>query len=222
MMYGPDDSEKQEMTVDAKGSSTFVDRDMEVQFVVQMAQLVQNPAYGIDPKRWFAETCRLRKFDPKKVQYTDVELKQMAQHPPPPSPEQMKVQGELQVAQQRAQTEIQVAQTEAQAALQRAQTEAKAVTDREAMIQQNEVAREQSRAEQARIEMDGKIQLAREEKEKLIVQLAIQERISINQIKADLAQAALEAQTKREIAALDHHAKLVAKNPKALPVDAGR
>jgi hypothetical protein len=129
----------------------------------------------------------------------------------PPSPEQMKVQGELQVA-----------QTEAQAALQRAQTEAKAVTDREAIVQQNEIARKQSRAEQARIEMDGKIQLACEEKEKLIVQLAIQERISINQIKADLAQAALEAQTKREIAALDHHAKLVAKNPKALPLDAGK
>jgi hypothetical protein len=248
MMYGPEESEKGEFQIDAKGSSSFVDRDIETQFVVQMAQLVANPAYGIDPKRWFAVTCKLRRFDPSQVQYTEAELKKQAQEQQQkpqagPPPEVIRAQAAAQAAQTRAQSEAQKAQTMAQSAaqtaqtraqaeaqaaataaqaeVQRAQIAAQAVVSREQQIQQNETEREQARNELARMELDSKIQLATIARETAMMELSIKQNISLNQIKAMLADTAMREQSKKELAALDHHMQMVgdvAKDTRAMQI----
>jgi hypothetical protein len=209
MMYGPEENEKGEFQIDAKGSSTFVDKDIETQFVVQMAQLVANPAYGIDPKRWFAVTCKLRRFDPSQVQYTEAELKQQAQaaqhNPPQPDPHIIAAQATAQAAQTRAQATAQAAQTAAQADVQRAQIAAQALLQREQQIQTNEAQTEQARNELARMKMDSEIQLATIARETAMMELSAKQNISLAQIKAMLQDTVIKEQTKKELAALDRH-----------------
>jgi hypothetical protein len=219
MMYGPEENEKGEFQIDAKGSSTFVDKDIETQFVVQMAQLVANPAYGIDPKRWFAVTCKLRRFDPSQVQYTEAELKEQAQaaqqHPPQPDPHVIAAQATAQAAQTRAQATAQAAQTAAQADVQSAQIAAQALLQREQQIQSNETQSEQARNELARMKMDSEIQLATIARETAMMELSIKQNISLAQIRAMLADTAIKEQTKKELAALDRHMQMVSDAAKA-------
>jgi hypothetical protein len=212
MMYGPEENEKGEFQIDAKGSSTFVDKDIETQFVVQMAQLVANPAYGIDPKRWFAVTCKLRRFDPSQVQYTEAELKQQAQaaqQHPPQDPRVISAQATAQAAQTRAQATAQAAETAAQADVQRAQIAAQALLARENQIQTNEAQSEQARNELARIKMDSEIQLATIARETAMMELSAKQNISLAQIKAMLQDTAIKERTKKELAAMDRHMQVV-------------
>jgi hypothetical protein len=225
MMYGPEESEKGEFQIDAKGSSTFVDKDMEAQFVVQMAQLIKDPAFGIDPKRWFALTCKLRRFDPSLVQFTPAELKDMAakaqQNPPPPDPAlvraqasaqaaQAKAQADTQAAQTRAQADTQAAQTSAQADVQRAQIAANALIAREQQIQANETQREQASNELSRMRMDYDLQMASIQRETAMMRLAIEQKIGLDKIRGMLANTAIQERSKKELAALDHNLKLAA------------
>lgn len=72
MQYG-DESEKGDMEIEARGSSALVERDLQDQTIQQMGQIVLNPAFGVDPKRWFGEWCKSKRLDPKTFQYTDEE-----------------------------------------------------------------------------------------------------------------------------------------------------
>jgi hypothetical protein len=226
MMYGPEENEKGEFQIDAKGSSTFVDKDIETQFVVQMAQLVANPAYGIDPKRWFAVTCKLRRFDPSQVQYTEAELKEQAQaaqeHPPQPDPHIIAAQATAQAAQTRAQATAQAAQTEAQADVQRAQIAAQALLQREQQIQTNEAQTEQARTQLARMKMDSEIQLATIARETAMMELSARQNMSLAQIKAMLQDTVIKEQTKKELAGLDRHMKGVGANDATRPLLSGK
>ena len=84
LMYGEDDSEKGDFTIDARGSSALVERDLQNQALMQMGQMITNPAFGIDPKKYFAEMCKAQHLDPKRLQYTDEEQEKMAAQPAPP------------------------------------------------------------------------------------------------------------------------------------------
>lgn len=84
MLHGEDDDEKGNYTIDALGSSSLVERDIQNHALVQMAPFVKDPAYGIDPKKWFNEVAKSQKINPKLIQYTKDEQAKMAQTPPPP------------------------------------------------------------------------------------------------------------------------------------------
>jgi len=106
MQYG-EDEEKGDFQVKARGSTALVERDIQNQAVVQMGPIVKDPAFGINPKKWFAAYCRSQRLDPKDFQYTEEEQQQieqqMSQVPPDPR---------IAVAQLRAQVEMQLAQME--------------------------------------------------------------------------------------------------------------
>ncbi len=102
MEYG-DDEVKGDFQIDARGSSALVERDIQNQAVQTMASIVLNPAFGIDPKKWFSEWCKAQRLDAKSFQLDEQELQQQAQQQPPASPqmqaEQLRIQGEMQLAQ---------------------------------------------------------------------------------------------------------------------------
>jgi len=84
MQYG-EDAEKGDYQIDARGSSALVERDLQNQAIVQMGQIVTNPAFGVNPRKWFAQYARSQRLDPKDFQYTDEEQKkldEMAQQGP--------------------------------------------------------------------------------------------------------------------------------------------
>lgn len=72
MTYG-DESEKGDFQVDARGSSALVDRAIQQQAIMQIGQLVANPVFGADPKRWMEEVLKANKINPKDIMLSDKE-----------------------------------------------------------------------------------------------------------------------------------------------------
>ncbi|MCR4299296.1 MAG: hypothetical protein NUV75_11220 [Gallionella sp.] len=84
MQYG-EEAEKGDYTIDARGSSALVERDLQNQAIIQMGQLVTNPAFGINPRKWVVQYFKSQRLDPKEFQYTEDEQKkldEMAQQGP--------------------------------------------------------------------------------------------------------------------------------------------
>lgn len=79
LMYG-DDSEKGDFQIDARGSSALVQRDVENQAVGEMANMVGNPIFGIDPKKWAQEWLKAKHLDPKRFDYDDEKWQQIVEN----------------------------------------------------------------------------------------------------------------------------------------------
>lgn len=76
LQYGEDD-EKGDFSIDARGSSALVERDLQNQQILQMAAVAANPVFGLDPKKWAVEMLKAQKFDPKKFEFDDEQWQQI-------------------------------------------------------------------------------------------------------------------------------------------------
>ena len=85
LLYGSD-AAKGQFTVDARGSSALVEREMQAQQLVQMMGMSLNPAYGLDPEQVAAEFLKSMRFDAAKVILSDEKKKEMASRQPPEDP----------------------------------------------------------------------------------------------------------------------------------------
>ncbi len=106
-------SDKQEikgdLQIDARGASELAARDQANQFLMIAGQMSANPAFGINPKKLFAEMAQANHYDPRKIQYSDEEIKQQQEQQPAPPPQ-------VAVAQIRAQSDQAKMQFDAQEA----------------------------------------------------------------------------------------------------------
>lgn len=97
-----EDDEKGDFVIDARGSSALVQRDIENQAIAQMVQMVGNPTFGIDPRKWAEELLKSKHLDPKRFSFDDDKWQQivenMAKGPQDPA---------LQIAQMNAQVKQQ-------------------------------------------------------------------------------------------------------------------
>ena len=84
MQHSPDDAIKGDMQVDVRASSALVERDAQQQFLIQMAAMVRDPAYGVDPAKYFAELVKGQRMDPKRFMLTPEDRAQQGQQPPDP------------------------------------------------------------------------------------------------------------------------------------------
>lgn len=85
LLYGPDEA-KGQFTIDARGSSALVEREMQAQQLVQMMGMSLNPAYGLDPEQVAAEFLKSMRFDSHKLVLSDEKKKEMASRQPPEDP----------------------------------------------------------------------------------------------------------------------------------------
>ena len=76
LQYGADD-EKGEFVIDARGSSTNVERELQNQEMLGMLKASLNPAYGLDPKKTMEEYLTSRHFDARKFQFDDEKWQQI-------------------------------------------------------------------------------------------------------------------------------------------------
>lgn len=81
-----DDEDKGEFQISAHGSVTLVERAIEDQTIATMGQVVANPIYGLDPKRWAKQWLKSRRLAPDDFAYSDEEQKRIDATPPPPAP----------------------------------------------------------------------------------------------------------------------------------------
>jgi hypothetical protein len=228
LLLDPDvpNEEKGDFKINAHGSITMVEKAIQEQTMLQAGNLVMNPAYGINPKKWFAETWRTKRLDPRKIQYTEEEQAKLAQVPPPVAPAvaaaQVRAQSALQVEQARSQAELQ--QIEAEAAHEQQLLQSGGTTPHmaraTASIEQARIRAhsaelvEASRAHAEAARADKELQIATQngnfklqemqlQRDLAVLEYSAKHNLTLEQVKAELAKTAMQEETKRQLAATE-------------------
>jgi hypothetical protein len=183
MLYNEDEEIKGDFTIDARGSSALVVRDIQNQSFLNLLAAGANPIYGIylDTQKLFEKALQAQHIDPAEVFKPEEEIeqikeaqKQAAAQGPAPDPA-------LAVAQVRAQAEMQKVQAQNQGDLQELQVrQAIAAQEADLRIMELQLTRE--------IEM---------------LKLSNTQNISLETIKAKLADTAMKERTRKELFAAE-------------------
>ena len=185
LLLDPDvpDEEKGDFEINANGSVALVERAIQAQEILQMGNMVSNPAFGIDPKRYAKQLFRSKKMDFADFLYSEAEQKKMDSQPaPPPAPA-------VQAAQIRAESDQKIAAVRAQSD----SVTANAAIDRDKVFVQSETERDaQNNA--------ADMQLAQMKERLMILDYAQKHGLLIEQVKGELAKTALIAKTQKEVA----------------------
>lgn len=188
MLYNEDSSIKGDFSVDARGSSTLVVRDIQNQAFLQLLAAGANPIYGkyLDPKKLFERALQAQHIDPSEVFKTDEQIEQIEE-------------AERQAAQQ-GQTEdprIAAAKIRAQTDAQRVQAQNEGdmleLNTRLQIAQQQIIARREERAQMIELEM---------------LKMANAQNLSLEQIKAKLGDTAIKERSKQSLFAAERRLKM--------------
>jgi hypothetical protein len=189
MMYNEDEEVKGDFSIDARGSSALLIRDIQNQAFLSLLAAATNPVFGmyIDPQKLFKKALQAQHVDPAEIFKSEEEIEQIKEQQKqaatqaPPDPR-------IAAAQIRAQTDIQKVQAQNQGDMAELQT-------RLQIAQFNAQVRSQEIQAQREIEM---------------MKLATQQNLSLEQIKAQLADTAMRERGKKELFAAEQRLKLVA------------
>lgn len=169
---------KKDLQCKARGATVLIYRDATAQFLPQLAPMVENPTYEINPKKWMAELLRGNKVNPTTIQYSKEEAaavaKQRAEQGAPQDPR------------------IQAAQITA---------ESKAA-DREVNLQIKQAELQQDQ-QQAQLDRENDLIVKSIEREIQVMEFAGNKQISIEGLRAMLASKAMEIRNKREMFAAE-------------------
>lgn len=188
MMYGEDDEAKGDFVIDARGSTALVERDLQNMAIMQMGAMVANPAFGIDPEKWFAEMCKAQRLDPKRFTMDEAKKAEMAQQPPPVAPQ-------IEAAKIRAETDLKKTEMVVGAQVQKMQMD----TDRDTVYVQAQQERDITNAQAKMAELQLKRELA-------MLEYANANKVTLDKIKADLAKKAMDINATKELVALEARA----------------
>lgn len=188
MMYNEDEEVKGDFSIDARGSSALVVRDIQNQSFLNLLAAGANPVYGmyLDTQKLFEKALQAQHIDPADVFKPEEEIeqikeaqKQAAAQGPAPDPA-------LAVAQMRGEIEMQKVQAQNQGDLQELQV-------RQAIAAQ---------AAELRV---MELQLTREIE---MLKMSNEQNISLETIKAKLADTAIKERSRKELFAAEQQLKL--------------
>ena len=200
LLLDPDvpDSEKGDMLLNTHGSSSLVERAIQGQTIGDLAQIVRDPVFGLNPRKWILEYFRSKRLDVSKFKNSDAEQQKIDSQPPPPAPQ-------VEVAKIRAevdQMKMQLQQQMKDAELQLKQALGKQELDRDTVYVQAETQRTQAEHDARMRELDVKLQLAQ-------LEYALKNNLQIQQVKADLAMNTQKLQVQRELSEKDRTAEVL-------------
>ena len=201
LLLDPDvpDSEKGDFQVDTSGALAIIEKALQDQSILAMANMVQNQAFKIDPARWFASWCRSKRLTPTEFQYTDEEWEEIKKQPPPVAPQ-------VQAAQIRAEAQVQVAQSRDQLAAQKNQND----LDRD-------TAYNESLAKRAENDFSARLAELQLRERLAMLDYANRTQTTLDEIKAKLASDTMKLQVQRELAGADGRGPQVATPPTEPP-----
>ena len=183
MMYNEDEEIKGDFTIDARGSSALVVRDIQNQSFLNLLAAGANPVYGmyLDTQKLFEKALQAQHIDPAEVFKPEEEIeqikeaqKQAAAQGPAPDPA-------LAVAQLRAQAEMQKVQAQNQGDLQELQV-------------RQQIAAQEADLHIMQLEMTREIEM---------LKLSNSQNISLEKIKAQLADTAMKERSRKELFAAE-------------------
>lgn len=164
-----------DFSIDARGSSALVERDIQNQAIAQMLPFVQDPEFKINKEKWFAEWSKSQRLDPKRFQYTEEEWAQMQQQmqPPPPPPQVMAAQIRAEASMQQAQISE---SEETKRAQMREMAENERIATREAAETQRHMAELAAKREQALMTLIGEENLSKSEIKARLLEIVTKDR----------------------------------------------
>lgn len=187
------DSAKGDFQADVSGMTALIEKAVQDQTIAMMGGMVANPAFGIDPKRWFRQFLRSKRLVPTDFQYSEAEQREIDSRPPPPPPQ-------VQAAQIRAEAQVATAQSRDQLAAQKIKVD----TDRDALAIQAQAQRTQMERETNLAELAIKRELA-------MLDYANRYQISLDSVKADLAKTTMQLKAQMVLSGDDGKGPEVAK-----------
>jgi len=188
MLYNDDETIKGDFSVDARGSSTLVVRDIQNQAFLQLLAAGANPLYGkyLDPKKLFERALQAQHVDPAEVFKSDEEIEEILE-----AERQAAQQGQTEdprvvAAKIRAQTDVQRVQAQNEGDMMELQT-------RLQIAQEGIRARREERQQMIELEM---------------LKLANAQNLSLEQIKARLGETAIKERSKQNLFAAERRLKM--------------
>lgn len=165
--------EKGDFKIDAHGSTALVEKAIQDQSIAMMGSMVENPAFGINPKKWFAQFSKTKRLNAKDFQYTEEEQAQIDK--------QMQEQGAqnpaMEVAQLRADTDLK----------------------KTSMVQDKDLKLNSLDAAEAQKDREHQLQMKQMDHDMMVMQMAEATHTTVENIKAQLAQTAMKLNTQKDL-----------------------
>jgi hypothetical protein len=115
LQYGKD-SQKGDFSIDARGSTALVERDLQTQHIPEMLKAAGNPIYGVDPKKAMNQWIKAMRFNPADWEFDDDKWQQiverLSQKPADPRVEVQKIKEQGLVQREEADRQFEGAQKE--------------------------------------------------------------------------------------------------------------
>lgn len=175
------EEEKGDWQINAHGSAALVEQAIQDQTIAQMGGMVKDPAFGVNPKKWFAKFMRSKRLDPRDMQYTEEEQQKIDSQPPPKAPA-------VEAATIRAQSAEKIAQSTSTQKVELARLD----TDRDTAYN-NSLAQRDANDHSARM---AELSLRRE---LAMLDYANKREVTLDQVKADLAKEAMKLETQKDL-----------------------
>lgn len=190
MAYSEDDEIKGDFNVDARGSSALLVRDIQNQAYTNLLAAASNPAFApmIDHRKLFEKALQAQHIDPADIVKPQEQVDKEAQENPPPEDPR-----------------VTAAKITAEAKLKEADAFAKGRVDEAKFRSEEAIANRQLRIEELRLQ------------ERIAtLNASVKENISISQIKAMLAETAINDRSKKEMQAAEISVKLSSPDHKGI------
>lgn len=189
MAYSPKGEIKGDFQVEARGSSALLVRDMQHQALLQFGQFQGSPMIApmVNWDKWLREVLKAQHIDAADIIKSDAEIAQILNAPPSKSPDQVKAEAQVQVAQIRAQAALDAANAR----------------------EQGENAFAATQAQMARDNHIAKLRELELERELAILKYAHEQKLTLEQVKADLAKTQVIEETKRQLGAAQLQLKAI-------------
>ena len=186
MMYNEDEEIKGDFQIDARGSSALLVRDIQNQAFLNLLAAGSNPVYGmyLDTQKLFEKALQAQHIDPAEVLKSEDELEKLKEQMS--QPQQAEQDPAMAVAQLRAQAELQKAQMQNQGD----------------MAELN--LRQQTMQQELELRM-AELQMTREIE---MLKMANAQNLSLETIKAKLAETAIKERSKKELYAAEQNLKM--------------
>jgi hypothetical protein len=187
--------EKGEFQIDAHGSIALVERAIQDQSIAQMASVVANPLYGLDPKRWAKLFLKSKRLNPDDIAYSEEEQAKLDAAPPPEAPA-------VTVAKINADTNIKLGVMKQTADQQTQQSEAQIAAAAHTL----EVGKAQADQQQTHLDATLQAHELQMAHERSLMDYATRRNISLDRAKTELARTAMQLNTERELNAVNNAA----------------
>jgi len=186
MLYNENEEIKGDFTIDARGSSALLVRDIQNQAFLNLLAAGANPVYGVylDTQKLFEKALQAQHIDPAEVFKSEEELEKIKEQQQQPQAQQ--ADPRIEAAKIRAETDIAKVQAQNQGDMAELQT-------REKLAQLSYQQRMEELAMQREIEM---------------LKMANVQNLTLEQIKAKLADTAMRERGKKEIYAAEQNLKM--------------